>query len=124
GFEQVAERLAGLRVPRGVRVMAEGRPARDGTVEAVWLWAVDEAPEVGGRDVAGAKVSTDTDWGPEIEVAFTSAGGERFAAMTERAVGRVVVMAFEGRVVMAPRVMERIGGGRATITMGAYDRAE
>ncbi len=124
GFAQVAERLAGLRVPSGVRVMAEGRPAREGTDEAVALWAVDEAPEVGGRDVAGAKVVTDADWGPEIEVTFTPAGGERFAAMTERAVGQVVVMAFEGRVVMAPRVMERIGGGRAKITMGADGQAE
>jgi hypothetical protein len=80
------------------------------------------SPEVGldRRDVAAAEVGRD-EYAPEpfLLVTFTADGAQRFAALTERLVGRKLAILVDGAVVSDPVVQEPITGGQARITAGA-----
>ena len=65
---------------------------------------------------------------PEVSIELTSAGGEKFSALTGRSVGRKVAIVLEDRVVTAPVINGRIPGFRVRVTLGAdynpYERAQ
>jgi preprotein translocase subunit SecD len=75
---------------------------------------------VHGGHIASATVVTDGHDGmPRISLEFTAAGGAAFADLTEALTGRLLAIVLDGRVMSAPKVMERIAGGRAQITLGS-----
>ena len=70
-----------------------------------------------GADLQNAKVDFDSNTGkPGISLTFTKEGGDKFAKITERNIGKQVYILLDGSVVTAPVVQEIITGGTAQIT--------
>ena len=78
-----------------------------------------EAPVHGGHIVSVDVATDEYDGAPRIALQFSAAGGAAFADLTEALVQQSLAIVLDGRVMSAPRVMERISGGRAQITMGS-----
>lgn len=55
---------------------------------------------------------------PVVNLEFDSRGASIFADLTEKNVGNQMAIMLDGDVASAPRINERIGGGRAQITLG------
>jgi preprotein translocase subunit SecD len=73
-----------------------------------------------GADLKQASVAFDPTTGqPQVTLNFTSEGTKKFADITKRNVGKVVVIALDNQVIQSPRVNEPIFGGSAVIT-GAF----
>jgi preprotein translocase subunit SecD len=79
---------------------------------------VSKTPLLTGEALTEARVEADPNalgnW--QVGVTFSAAGAERFAEITERSVGRHLAIVLDGVVASAPRINERIPGGRAVIT--------
>lgn len=89
-------------------VFAEG-----GTEEKPGIFPTD----LTGADLKSADVSFDQTTGkPVVALEFTSEGGEKFAGLTEKNVGKPLAIVLDNEVVSAPIVQEKIMGGRAQIT--------
>ncbi|HAN31588.1 MAG TPA: protein translocase subunit SecD [Myxococcales bacterium] len=55
---------------------------------------------------------------PVVNLEFDSRGASIFSDLTEKNVGNQMAIMLDGDVASAPRINERIGGGRAQITLG------
>ena len=73
-------------------------------------------------DIKSARVKTGLN-GRQIEIVFTETGAERFAQTTEQLAGKLLGILVDGELISAPRVMEKISGGRAVIT-GKFSKQE
>ena len=73
-------------------------------------------------DIKSARVKTAPN-GHQIEIVFTETGAERFAQTTEQLVGKMLGILVDGELISAPRVMEKISGGRAVIA-GKFSKEE
>jgi len=70
-----------------------------------------------GADLKQATVVFDQSTGkPQVSLAFASEGAKKFADITKRNVGKIVIIALDDQVVEAPRVNEPIFGGSAVIS--------
>lgn len=70
-----------------------------------------------GADLQSAAVVFDSQNGkPSISIQFTSEGGNKFAAITEKNVGRALPIVLDDQIVSAPVVQEKITGGSAQIS--------
>jgi hypothetical protein len=125
--DALAPKLDALAAPPGFRALLErvawGPPGRGGPgppVSAVSrVWLVTAAPDIEGSDLASAGVAVDAMTNePQVTLQFTAEGGRRFADLTGMAVKRYLAIVFEGEIQSAPVIRERIGGGRAVITLG------
>ena len=73
--------------------------------------------ELTGRYVKGATLNfNQTSGQPEIGLELTSEGGELFAQITKRNVGKQLAIYLDGAPISAPTVREEITGGKATIS--------
>ena len=61
--------------------------------------------------------------GFSVDLTLTDSGAADFEVVTGENVGRQLAIVLDGRVFSAPRLNERIGGGRAQIS-GNFDPAE
>lgn len=116
------------------RLPAEKRlirwPARDSTQQDRF-YMVTAAPAVTGSGLDAAQVGFDSNNQPKVDMQFKSDGAQAFADVTETLAQRGQVMGqdqllaivLDGVVESAPRVTERIDGGRAEIT-GRFSLAE
>jgi preprotein translocase subunit SecD len=116
------------------RLPAEKRlirwPARDSTQQDRF-YLVTAAPAVTGSGLDAAQVGFDSNNQPKVDMQFKSDGAQAFADVTEKLAQRGLVMGqdqllaivLDGVVESAPRVTERIDGGRAEIT-GRFSLAE
>ncbi|MBI2894105.1 MAG: hypothetical protein HYY06_11185 [Deltaproteobacteria bacterium] len=83
-------------------------------------WLVETPALLTGRDVAEAKVAFDEmDMRLIIPIVLTAEGGRRFGDVTAASVGRWLAMVLDDRVLVVPKIMQAIRGGRAQITLGA-----
>ena len=73
-------------------------------------------------DVKTARVYTGPN-GPQIEIVFTKAGTERFAQTTAQLTGKLLCIVVEGELISAPRILEKIAGGKAVIS-GKFSEEE
>ncbi|MEO0325041.1 MAG: protein translocase subunit SecD [Myxococcota bacterium] len=82
--------------------------------------------EVTGEDVDDAQVTFDTQRGnqPIVAITFNSTGASEFEELTGANVKRRMAIVLDGRAESAPVIQDRIGGGRATITLGSGDYNE
>lgn len=73
-------------------------------------------PMLTGNELSNATSGFDQLGRPDVSLEFNSTGSELFEKATEATVGRQLAMVLDGSVISAPRVNERISGGRAQIT--------
>jgi preprotein translocase subunit SecY len=72
--------------------------------------------------IAGARPSQDPNTYQAIVLLdFTEKGGERFCELTGRLVGKKLATLLGGRIRSAPIIIDKICGGRASVTMGGSD---
>lgn len=102
------------------RIVLWERPSPD---SGQLLWCRRE-PEITGADLKEAKITYDERSSPSVALEFTPEGGERFATLSGELIDTHLAIVFEGVLVSAPLVRERIAGGRALITMGQGSPAE
>jgi preprotein translocase subunit SecD len=70
-----------------------------------------------GADLESAAVVFDNKTGkPAISLQFSKEGGDKFAAITERSVGKPLPIMLDNEVISYPVVQEKITGGNAQIT--------
>ncbi|GAB4243929.1 MAG: protein translocase subunit SecD [Thermoleophilia bacterium] len=87
-------------------------------------YVVDGQPLLTGSALSGARVGFDQNNRPKVDMEFKSEGGQKFAEITDRMAQKAQVtgqdqllaIVLDGTVQSAPRVSERIAGGRAEIT--------
>ncbi|MGD0896629.1 MAG: hypothetical protein ABR915_02255 [Thermoguttaceae bacterium] len=66
--------------------------------------------------VASTGVSTAADGHPQINLTFTKAAAEKFAAITNKNIGKKLAIVFDGKVLQAPVIRNAIVDGQAAIT--------
>lgn len=69
-----------------------------------------------GKYLKNAQVSFDQFGKPKVDIEFTEEGAIKFEEITARYVGKQIAIVLDGEVMSAPRVIEKISGGRAEIT--------
>jgi len=73
-----------------------------------------------GKDLKNSTVTFDPNTGkPQVQLQFTDQGGKKFADITGRNVGKLLVIVLDNQVIQAPTVQQQIVGGTAVIT-GSY----
>lgn len=73
-----------------------------------------------GADLKDASVTFDGNTGkPAVSLQFTKDGGDKFAEITERNIGKTLPILLDDEIVSAPVVQEKITGGSALIS-GAF----
>ena len=74
--------------------------------------------ELSGGELSRAQVFYDEKGVPYVSLDFNAEGGRIFADLTGRNVGKYMAIMLDETVNSAPVIKEKIGGGRARITMG------
>jgi preprotein translocase subunit SecD len=70
-----------------------------------------------GKDLKSSAVSFNSQTGsPEVQIVFTSDGAKKFADLTQKNLGKLLVMVLDNIVISAPRVNQPILDGNAVIT--------
>ena len=81
-------------------------------------YVIEKKTLLTGAGLTSASVAADPNapgnW--QVAIEFNSAGTQRFAEITEQNTGRHLAIVLDGNVKSAPRINERIPGGRAVIT--------
>ena len=81
--------------------------------------AVKRSIIISGDQLIDARQTYDQQNGaPNVSITFDSAGGRRFARVTQENVGKPFAIIVDDRVISAPRINEPILGGKATISGG------
>jgi preprotein translocase subunit SecD len=90
------------------------------TVQEVWrTYTVHSRADVTGDAISDAMVANDPqDGNPYVAITFGSAGADAFERLTGANVRRRMAIVLDDRVETAPVIQSRIGGGRASITLG------
>ncbi|MFH1132626.1 MAG: preprotein translocase subunit SecD, partial [Pseudomonadota bacterium] len=114
----------GLPLPKGKEIALGEEVAKDKKgnplPDKVWItYLVRNRAELTGEYVTDAEVQYDNQTGrPEVSLTFDRTGGEIFAKVSGDNVGERMAILLENKVNSAPVLQERIGGGRARITLG------
>ncbi len=109
-----------LQVPAGHLVGFEQDTIREGNItkekfyRTMLLFA---KAEITGDHLARAQVLYD-EQGPYVSLDFNAEGARIFAELTEKNVGNYMAIMLDEDINSAPVIKEKIGGGRARITMG------
>ncbi len=88
-------------------------------------FVLENNSELDGEALQDARVQVDQQQNrPYVSLEFKSAGARIFERLTGENVGRRMAIVLDGNVYSAPNINERIGGGRAQITLGggAFNR--
>ena len=113
----VEEALAG-RVPEGSEVLYQRRVDKETKQEQKVPFVVHKRTLLTGNELTDASVQADPNsqgnW--QVSITFSVTGAQRFGEITENNVGRHLAIILDGTVYSAPRINERIPGGRAVIT--------
>jgi len=113
----VEEAVAG-RVPETSEVLYQRRVDRETKQEQKIPFVVQKRTLLTGSELTDASVQADPNspgnW--QVAITFSAGGAQRFGEITEQSVGRHLAIILDGTVYSAPRINERIPGGRAVIT--------
>lgn len=70
-----------------------------------------------GKDLKSSTVTFDPNTGkPQVQLQFTDSGAKKFADITGRNVGKLLVIVLDNQVIQAPTVQQQIVGGNAVIS--------
>ena len=101
-------------------VRAEGAPHRS-------LYYVKGSPEMRGNAIKTARGSMDQGGmragGAKVDLEMNSKGARRFSLVTGQNVNKFLAIVLDSTVYSAPRIIQKISGGRAEIT-GSFSIAE
>ncbi len=109
------------RIGRNQRVLWEYGEDQEGNKVRRIPYVLKDKVILTGDDINDAMVQPDQFNTPGVSLEFKPAGGRVFAQITGDNVGKRFAIVLDGRVQSAPNISEKIGGGRARITMGASD---
>src|ERR1051326_3594948 len=113
----VEEAVAG-RVPETSEILYQRRVNREGKEEQKIPYVVQKRTLLTGNELTDASVQADPNspgnW--QVAITFSASGAQRFGEITEQNVARHLAIVLDGSVYSAPRINERIPGGRAVIT--------
>lgn len=102
-----------------IQIDAKGEFVKDAKGEPIF-----KPTELTGRYAKKAQMVLDNVTGvPEVSIEFTSEGADIFEKVTGRNVGQPLAIFLDGNLISAPRVSEKIIGGKAQIT-GNFTRDE
>ena len=80
---------------------------------------IEETSRIDGEMLQDARVQIDPQRNqPYVSLDLTGEGAEIFEEITGDNVGRLLAIVLDGNIYSAPRLQERISGGRAQITLG------
>jgi preprotein translocase subunit SecD len=109
------------RLPEGSELAYQrqcGRERPDAKPEVKRPIVLQKRTLLTGAELNDAKVASDPNsignW--QVAIDFSPVGAQIFAAITEQNVGKQLAIVLDGTVCSAPRINERIPGGRAVIT--------
>ena len=107
-------------LPKGKMLAFEKRVSkRTNEVGPLIPYVVGINPEITGDDLQDARVQIDQQKNqPYVSLEFKAQGAKKFENVTEKNVGKRMAVILDGNVYTAPNINERIGGGRAQITLG------
>ena len=111
------EALAG-KLPEGDEVLYQRRVDKQTKAERKIPYVVGKRTLLTGAELTRAEVNADPNspgnW--QVAIEFTANGARIFGEITEQNVGRHLAIVLDGVLQSAPRINERIPGGRAVIT--------
>ncbi len=104
------------RIPEGAEILFETeRSEPDGRPYSI-PYLVKQEAALTGDVLQDARVEIDEMGGPVVGVSFDSKGAREFDRLTAANVGKRMAIVLDGKVYSAPRINERISGGRAVIS--------
>jgi preprotein translocase subunit SecD len=111
------EALAG-KLPEGAEILYQQRVEQETKAERKVPYVVQKRTLLTGAELTRADVSSDPNavGGWQVAIELNATGARIFGEITERNVGRHLAIILDGNVKSAPRINERIPGGRAVIT--------
>jgi preprotein translocase subunit SecD len=113
----VEDALAG-RLPETSEVLYQRRVDKDTKTERRIPYVVQKRTLLTGAELNRAEVQADPNatgsW--QVSIEFNNTGARIFGEVTEQNVGKHLAIILDGNVYSAPRINERIPGGRAVIT--------
>ncbi|HJN73215.1 MAG TPA: protein translocase subunit SecD [Myxococcota bacterium] len=107
------------RIGRNNRVLWEYEEDQEGNLVRSRPLVLLDRVELEGDDVNDAQTGWDQFNRPVVLLQFKPAGAQRFGDLTGDNVGKRFAIVLDRKVRSAPTINERIGGGRAQISMGA-----
>ncbi len=106
------------RVPEGDEVLYQRRVDKQTKAERKIPYVVQKRTLLTGAELTRAEVQADPNspgnW--QVAIEFTATGARIFSEITEQNTGRHLAIVLDGVLQSAPRINERIPGGRAVIT--------
>ncbi|MBI3634809.1 MAG: protein translocase subunit SecD [Candidatus Rokubacteria bacterium] len=106
------------RLPETSEILHQRRVDKDSKTERKVPFVVQKRTLLTGAELNSAEVNADPNspgnW--QVSIEFNAIGTRIFGEVTEQNVGRHLAIILDGNVYSAPRINERIPGGRAVIT--------
>src|SRR5262245_8437250 len=106
------------RLPETSEVLHQRRVDKDTKAELKIPYVVQKRSLLTGAELNRAEVQADPNspgnW--QVSIEFNAVGARIFGEVTEQNVGKQLAIILDGNVYSAPRINERIPGGRAVIT--------
>ncbi|MDR0827813.1 MAG: protein translocase subunit SecD [Desulfovibrio sp.] len=102
-------------VPRGVQILPLETKDAYGNIVSEPI-AVDDATVLTGDRINNAAPAFDNSGSAMVSLSFDRRGADIFSRITEQNVGKRLAIVLDGKVHSAPRINEKIPGGKATIT--------
>jgi preprotein translocase subunit SecD len=106
------------RLPEGSEILYQRRTDKETKVERKIPYVVQKRTLLTGAELTRAEVQADPNspgnW--QVAIEFTATGTRIFGEVTEQNVGKHLAIILDGTLYSAPRINERIPGGRAVIT--------
>ena len=113
-----AEEAVAGRLPDTSEVLYQRRVDPQTKAEQKIPFVVQKRTLLTGNELTDASVQADPNspgnW--QVAITFSSTGAQRFGEITEQNVGKHLAIILDGTLYSAPRINERIPGGRAVIT--------
>ena len=106
------------RLPEGSEILYQRRIDKESKAERKIPYVVQKRTLLTGAELTRAEVQADPNapgnW--QVAIEFTATGTRIFGEVTEANVGKHLAIILDGTLYSAPRINERIPGGRAVIT--------
>jgi preprotein translocase subunit SecD len=105
-------------IPEGSEIVYQRRVDKDTKTERKVPYVVQKRTLLTGAELNRAEVQSDpnTPGNWQVAIEFNAQGTRIFGEVTEQNVGRHLAIILDGNLYSAPRINERIPGGRAVIT--------